>query len=272
MLVVIAIIAILAGMLLPALSKARAKARAVTCLSNLKNMGVIFAVYENDNNMYAPYHMIFAGEPGNRTWLNTLVEYEYLTLPNGSMGVAACPDGEISDALIFDSRYDGGKRMDYNCSHYGMPAPYYGVAGAWNFASRPFFKCNLNAGGTTDFDKYYYSNDGNGKKNKPANGESGYGTSMKDASECTILADSVKDGAQIFSITRGIDNAGGDGKIARRHAGSANLLFADGHALAADKSGLVKYGWDAGKDTVEQLATGKVTLCLVQGGRRLQVG
>jgi prepilin-type N-terminal cleavage/methylation domain-containing protein/prepilin-type processing-associated H-X9-DG protein len=125
LLVVIAIIAILAAMLLPALARAKTKAKDVQCISNEKEIALSLTMYNSDNNGMMVYYS------SSTLWMGTL-QTNYAAIA----GVRICPATpdpgtnwiEPTTALPASDGNGGLGTADYpwNWGSYVSSAPYHG--------------------------------------------------------------------------------------------------------------------------------------------------
>jgi prepilin-type N-terminal cleavage/methylation domain-containing protein/prepilin-type processing-associated H-X9-DG protein len=123
LLVVIAIIAILAAMLLPVLASAKAKAQTVKCLSNMKQWGLAFRLYTDDNHDIVPEEGNVGNpisDPGSATTANNRDTAWYNVVPvmlsqpsllalyteskpplPGDQTIFSCPSAPQPDPTVF---------------------------------------------------------------------------------------------------------------------------------------------------------------------------
>ena len=135
LLVVIAIIAILAAMLLPALSKAKARAQNTVCINNMKQWGLAFRMYTDDNNDVVPEEGNVGSpviDPVNiDAWYNSITPYIgsqtlsnlYRQSPpnppvNGTKSIFVCPGAP--DYRKAANPYSDPPSFSRALFHYGM--------------------------------------------------------------------------------------------------------------------------------------------------------
>jgi prepilin-type N-terminal cleavage/methylation domain-containing protein len=94
MLVVMAVIAILAGMLLPALTRAKAQAKRVVCVNNLKQIGVSYRAWASDHDSKFPWKIDQAqggGKPNGTDNAKVNLQFSFVSNDLVMTKVLLCP-------------------------------------------------------------------------------------------------------------------------------------------------------------------------------------
>lgn len=194
LLVVIAIIAILAAMLLPALNQARERARATTCMNNLKQNGSAFTFYADDNRGYIP--LMHGGSGASRQWIMWLC---------GQKSVNNAPWKVETTAYL----------ANYNTAVCPSAAPFRYQNQASNiYGIKSFF--------TAGAEEFEFNQAEFRFLAQPK---------IKHPSRWLVLADDIRNSGstweQLYVISA--SGTGTVGLIHTRHSNQANVLFADGH-------------------------------------------
>jgi prepilin-type N-terminal cleavage/methylation domain-containing protein/prepilin-type processing-associated H-X9-DG protein len=125
LLMVIGIISVLIAILLPALNRARAEARKLACLSNMRQLGTALIMYTNDNSGYFPYQ----DESNITNNIYGIVDFATSTTPNflqellpylnNNYSVFVCPDA-VTSGPPFPANYTPTDTSNTNYLANGM--------------------------------------------------------------------------------------------------------------------------------------------------------